>query len=130
MFADRFSTIREFQPHISPQPPDWINHVDNNIRERIDEASLTCIDLDRYLRLAYDQDDAQLIDIGDDEDDYQIEEYKKPKREVVDAELDALSYTISGLLAYGPASRGTPETLLRSPWFRRNGVEDLDRTPT
>jgi serine/threonine-protein kinase SRPK3 len=98
MFADRFSTIREIQPHISPPPADWINHVDNNIRERIDEASLTCIDLDRYLRLAYDQDDAQLIDIGDDEDDYQIEEYKKPKRGVVDAELDALSYTISGLL--------------------------------
>ena len=77
------------------------------------------MDLDRYLRLAYDQDDAQLLDIKDDEDEIPIEEYEKPKREFRDGDLDVLSHTISGLLTYDPASRGTPETLLRSPWFKR-----------
>ena len=115
-FADRFSTIEEIQSHIGPPPADWIAKLDDTARKRIDEMSLRTIDLDRYLRLAYDQDDAALIE--EDEDDYPTEEYEKAKREFADAELDALSVTISGLLTYDPTLRNTPDALLRSPWFK------------
>lgn len=74
------------------------------------------MDVDRYLRLAYDQDDEQLYELGDDEE-LLIEEYEKAKREFTDKELDSLSRTLRGLLTNDPESRGTPETLLRSPWF-------------
>lgn len=117
MFADTFSTIEEIQSHIGPPPVDWTDKLDNTVRERINEMSLRSTDLDRYLRLAYDQDDAALIE--EDEDDYPIEEYEKAKREFTDEELDALSLTVSGLLTYDPTLRNTPDTLLCSPWFRR-----------
>lgn len=118
MFADRFSTIEEIQSHIGPAPVGWINGLDDTVRKRInDGASLRSIALDRYLRLAYDQDDAALIEA--DEDDYPIEEYEKAKGELTDAELAALSVTLSSLLTYEPTSRNTPDALLRSPWFER-----------
>jgi len=73
------------------------------------------IRLDRYVSLAYDQDEAALIeDFGDD---YPIEECEKSPRELDGAEIDALTTTLSGLLRYDPKSRSTPEALLRSPWF-------------
>jgi len=108
--------MEEIQSYIGPPPVDWIDKLGDTVRERINEMGLRNIDLDRYLRLAYDQDDAALIE--EDEDDYPIEEYEKAKREFTDAELDALSLTVSGLLMYDPASRNMPDALLRSPWFR------------
>ncbi|KAF2785790.1 kinase-like protein [Melanomma pulvis-pyrius CBS 109.77] len=116
MFADRWSTMEEIQSYIGPPPVDWIDKLGDTVRERINEVGLRNIELDRYLRLAYDQDDAALIE--EDEDDYPIEEYEKAKLEFTDAELDALSLTVSGLLTYDPALRNTPDALLRSPWFR------------
>lgn len=52
------------------------------------------MDLDRYLRLAYDQDYAQLLHIEDDEDEIPLEEYENPEREFTDEELDVLSHTL------------------------------------
>lgn len=117
MLADRFSAIREIRSHIGPPPKNWAKRLEDNIQERIDETNVRMIGLDRYLRLAYSQDDAQLIEMEADEDDYPIEDYEKAKPEFTDAELDAISDIISRLLTYVPASRGTPETLLRSLRF-------------
>lgn len=73
------------------------------------------MDLDRYLWLSYNQYDVQLLDIQDDE--FPIEEYEKAVRDLTDEDLDSLNDILRGLITYHPASRGSPETLLRSPWF-------------
>ncbi|KAF1956028.1 protein kinase [Byssothecium circinans] len=116
MFTDRFSTIEEIKSYIGTPPAHWIKQLDDTARKRIVEGGLKSMDLDRYLRLAYDQDEAALIE--EDEDDYPIEEYEKAEHEFTDKELEALSGTLSGLLRYEPALRNIPEGLLRSPWFK------------
>ena len=79
------------------------------------------MDLDRYLRLAYEQDYGQLYDMNEDELRREFGPLEKPKSEFTDRELDALSRTLRGLLTYDSSSRSTPENLLNSPWFKEQG---------
>lgn len=119
MLADRYSTIAEIQSHFGPAPKDWMNQLDDAERERVKKVILRSMDLDRYLRLTYDQDDDALFEM--EEDEIPVEEYEKAKRDLTDAELDALSTMLSNLLTYDPTLRGTPDMLLRSPWFKGQG---------
>ena len=99
----------------------WLDSIDDTVRGLISCRSLKPINLDRYLRLSYDQDDSQLLDIQDD--DFPIKECEKAMRKITDEELDSLSDVLRKLITYHPASRGSPETLLRSPWFKgRTGL--------
>lgn len=117
---NRVTSILDIKSHIGPPPANWIANVDQETQDQISERSQRPMDVDRYLRLAYDQDYEQLYDLRDDEE-LLIEEYEKPMREFTDEELDSLSRTLRGLLTNDPESRGTPETLLRSPWFKGYG---------
>lgn len=78
--------------------------------------------LDLYLRLAYYQDDALYIE--DDEEGLLDEEYEKLTPEFTSGQLDCLSLVLSALLAYEETSRGTPETVFRSPWFKGCEAEE------
>ncbi len=120
--ADRASSILGIRSHIGPPPATWIDSLDDKTRDRISESSQRPLDLDRYLQLAYDQDEEQILDIADDEEVIPIEEYEKAKREFTEAELESLSHTLRKLLVNDPESRGTPETLLRSSWFEGQGI--------
>ena len=76
------------------------------------------MDLGRYLQLACKQDYTQRVDIQDDEEEVPIEDTKVPEYEFTDDEMEDLRHALSTLSTYDPASRGTPESVLRSPWFR------------
>ena len=83
--------------------------------------TLKNLELDQYLKLAYDQDDAALIqDEEYDKEDLRIGDYEKAKREFTDEELGALNLALSGLFTYEPFLRYTPEALLYSPWFKES----------
>jgi serine/threonine-protein kinase SRPK3 len=63
MLADRISTIEEMESYIGPALVYWLNALDDTVRKRINgEMRIRTIALDRYLRLAYDQDDAALFE--------------------------------------------------------------------
>ena len=118
--ADKASTILGIESHLGPAPQNWIDRIDEKTRDRISQNSSKPLQLDRWLQLAYDQDYEKLLDMEEDEEDFPMEEYEKPMREFTDEDLDTLGHTLRGLLTYNPASRGTPEALLRSPWFERH----------
>lgn len=115
MLADRFSALEEIQSRVGPPPSDWMQQADDALQQFLNKSSLRRIRLDQYLRYAYDQDDAALIE--EDDDDYPIEQYEKAKPDFTDRELDSLSLTLSEVLRYDPTSRKIPDDLLRSPWF-------------
>ncbi|KAF2763401.1 kinase-like protein [Pseudovirgaria hyperparasitica] len=115
ILADESSTIEEIQSYIGAAPVDWINQLDVKVRKSINGLGLRSIPLDRYLRIAYDQDEAALVE--EDEENFPVEEYEKAKREFTDAELDTLSFLLLNLLTYDPTMRYTPEILLQSQFF-------------
>ncbi|KAI9840326.1 MAG: hypothetical protein M1837_001773 [Sclerophora amabilis] len=131
ILADNVSTITGIESHIGAAPAKWKAALDEKTRERIRQYRVKPMDLERYLRLAYDQDDAQLLDIAEEDDDdgedeIPIEDYEKAKRELSDEELGVLGDTLRRLLTYLPASRGSPETLLRSPWIQGRQADEAE----
>ena len=82
--------------------------IDNKTQEKAAENKQKRLDLDRYLRLAYDQDYAPLLDPEKGEEEFRVDEYKKLTHEFADKELDIISCTLNRLIAYDPASRGGP----------------------
>ena len=125
VLMDRASVITGIQSLIEPPPKNWMDDLDGETRERITQANLRPMDLDRYLRFAYDQDHAQLYDIEDDECEILTEDHAKPARESTDQDLGYIYHNLRGLLTYDQASRGPSETILQSQWFK--GIENYDR---
>lgn len=98
------------------QPPlEWYEKLDDSLRNMLDNTPRQDMELDQYFQLNYNNDDAQLLEIeDDDEDEIPVEEYEKPPPEFTDAELTAFVGILSRLLSYHPPARGTPATLLEA----------------
>lgn len=98
------------------QPPlEWYEKLDDSLRNMLDNTPRQDMELDQYFQLNYNNDDAQLLEIDDDdEDEIPVEEYEKPPPEFTDAELTAFVEILSRLLSYHPPARGTPATLLEA----------------
>ena len=117
-WADRASTWAGIECYFGPPPSSWIEHTDEETRRKVAQTRMKPFSLDRYLRIAYDQDYAQFYDLDEDELEGESGEHERPIQEFTGGDLDALSRTLRKVLCYDPMSRGTPETLLCSPWFK------------
>lgn len=108
--ADRISVMTDLKAILGLPPAKWLGDLDCETRDALSKTEVRNMALDRYFQLNYDHDDSQLLE-AQDEEEILIEVYEKPRRELSDAQLNALSRLLSILLSYETASRGTPETL-------------------
>ncbi|KAI9671512.1 MAG: hypothetical protein M1817_003564 [Caeruleum heppii] len=106
--ATRVRAIEGVISHLGAPPTAW--------------TRLMPILVDRYLRLAYSKEFEELLDLAAYEEGLAIQEHQKPRPEFTDDELEDLTQTLLGLLSYDPTSRGTPESVLRSRWFKDMGT--------
>ncbi|KAF2022146.1 kinase-like protein [Aaosphaeria arxii CBS 175.79] len=124
ILADRLSSIEEIRSCIGTAPKEWVDSLSDEDKEIMRRNSVDPLELDRYFRLAYEQDDDAILGCGG-EDDFQVEDYEKAPRELTHEQLDSISATLHKILVYDAHSRGTPAELLRSPWFENNDAEDV-----